>query len=217
MSQFNPNATEQQSFDQDLVPTGVHAARCARVIEIGEQHSPRFDVEDPDTGEIKKSIYDKAVIVLSLSNLTYDFKGLGEKQRFISKGFGITIGNSERGNMKEYTRALDPDGQATCLGDFIGRGCQVSVVHKTKNEKTRADIDSVAPVLPGTEIPPLDTEPFWFEFDNPNGDLWVLIPEFTQNLVKAAVNYPGSLVEQMVLAIEGEIAATAISVDDSPI
>ena len=72
-------------------------------------------------------------------------------------------------------------------------------------------IKQISPLIAGIEVEPLDTDPFWFEWDNPDGDLWVRIPEFQKNLIRGsmdgkilpAVNYPGSLVEQMVLAIEG--------------
>lgn len=190
MSEFNPNAKEG-TFERELVPAGAHAARCVRVIEIGKQYSKLYDNES-----------NKVIIVLSLPHVLVNVGG-EEKQAFVSNPFGITISNNDRSSMKQYTRALDPTGEAKSLGDFLNKPCQVQVVHKPSGEKTFARLDSVAPIIPGFPVPDLDTEPLWFRWNQPDPEVWAKLPDFQKELIKEATNYHGSYVEEMVHAIEG--------------
>jgi hypothetical protein len=190
---FNPNAKDSGTFERELIPHGTHAARCARVIEIGKQYSNLYDNES-----------NKVVIVLSLPHVLMNIGG-EEKQAFISNPFGITISNNDKSSMKQYTRALDPKGEATSLGDFLNKVCQVFVTHRTKDDKTFARLDSVAPILPGFPVPELDTEPLWFQWNKPDADVWAKLPDFQKELIKKATNYAGSYVEEMVNGSHSDI------------
>jgi hypothetical protein len=186
---FNPNAEDTRTFDRELLPAKKPLmARCARIIEIGKQAS-------------QYGVHNKAVIALNLPDFSMDIGG-ESKQRMLSNPYGINMSNNENSSMRQYSKALNPD--ASCLGDFLNHTCQVTVVHYTKgNGETGEKIDSIAPLIAGIEVPPLDIEPYWFEWNNPDGDVWALVPEFTRTLIQGAVNYPGSLVEEMVNALEG--------------
>ena len=183
MTDFNP-FSEAKSFDRELIPEGPHAARCVRLIEIGKQYSELYDNEQ-----------NKVVIVFSIPGVTMEING-EEKQKFISAPYGITISNSDRSSMKQYARALCPKGGAS-LGDFLGKPCQIYVKHVTKNDRTQDRLDSISPLLPGIQVPDLDTEPFWFQWNKPDPEIWAKIPEFTKDLARAATNYPGSYVEEI--------------------
>jgi hypothetical protein len=191
MSEFNPNAKDG-GFERELIPSGTHAARCARVIEIGKQYSKLYDNES-----------NKVIIVLSLPHVLINMGG-EEKQAFVSNPFGITISNNDRSSMKQYTRALDPKGEAKSLGDFLNKTCQVLITHRTKGDgKVFAQLDSVAPILPGFEVPDLDTDPLWFRWNSPDAEVWKKLPDFQKNLIKEATNYHGSKVWEMVNDVEG--------------
>ena len=188
MTEFNPFAT---GGEREAIEEGPHAVRCVRVIEIGQQSSERYP--DPKN---------KVIIVFSVPDSMIEING-EMKQRFISNPFGITISNSPKGTMSQYARALCPKGGPQGnLGDFLNQPCQIVVKHVTKKDRVLETIDSIAPILPGTPVPELDTEPFWFRWNKPDPALWVQIPEFTQKLIKEADNYTGSYVEEMVRAIE---------------
>lgn len=190
MNEFNPNAKDS-GFERELIPAGTHAARCVRVIEIGKQYSKLYDNES-----------NKVIIVLSLPHVLVTVGG-EEKQAFISNPFGITISNNDRSSMKQYTRALDPKGEAKSLGDFLNQVCQVLVTHRQKDDKTYARLDSIAPILPGFPVPELDTEPLWFRWQAPDPEVWKKLPDFQKELIKEATNYHGSYVEEMVKSVEG--------------
>jgi len=185
MAAFNPNA--ETSFEQ--IPEGIYLARCVRVIELGDQASELYPDPKP-----------KAQIVLSIPAHTVTVNG-EEKQSFISNLYGITMSSSDRSTMKQYTRALDPKGQATSINYFLDQPCQVTVKH---NQKGRAVIDSIAPVVPGTEVPAVDTPLLYFSQVNPDPEVWAQVPEITKQIIKEAVSYPGSKVEAMVKSLEAE-------------
>jgi hypothetical protein len=149
-----------------------------------------------DKPEVPK---DKAVIVFSLPEVIFEFGELGEKQAFISNPFGITMSTNDRATMKLYAKALDPQGQGSDLGSaFLNKPCQLVVKHKEREGKpTVAVIDSVAAIHPSMQVPEADTEPFWFKWDEPDHQTLQMIPEFTQNLMKEAVNYEGSKVQAL--------------------
>lgn len=185
---FNPNAKEETNFERELIPEGPHVARCVRVIEIGKQHSELYDVTN-----------NKAIIVFSLPNVIMNFGELGDKQAFISHPFGITISNNDKSTMKQYVKALDPHGEAQNLGDFLNKACQISIKHKERTDKPPvAQIDSVAPLLPGLEVPELDTDPFWFKWNQPDPEIYEKLNDFTKDQIKGATNYADSLVQLMV-------------------
>ena len=187
MTDFNPSADDTGPFEFELAPEGPTAVRCARIIEVGEQSS-------------QYGVQNRAVIALSLP-YTFEYKG-ETKQKMLSNPYGITISNNERSSMRQYTNALNPD--AKNLGDFLNCVAQITVVHRKNktNDRVSERIDNISPLLPGTPVPELDTEPFWFKWDDPDTLVWSMIPEFTKNLIENAVNYPGSKVEEMVLQAE---------------
>lgn len=187
--EFNPFDNQPQTFDRELIPEGPYAARCARVIEIGVQSSELYGDQN------------KAVIALSIPSLKIEING-EEKQRFISKPYGIKVSNSDLSKMKQYAQAFCPDGGKN-LGDFINKPCQIYVKHRPNKTGDRVfeDINSISPILPSVEVPELDTEPFWFQWNKPDPEVWKRIPEFTQNLIKQAANYSGSFVEDMVRSL----------------
>lgn len=188
-SRFNPNSKDnKKSFE--LIPKGPHMARCSRIIEIGIQNSPQYGPSD------------KVVIAFNLPNVTMTMGDGTTKQRMISNPFGITLSSDEKSNMFKYTKALDPNGEATNLGDFLNKPCQIVIGHHAsgKDGTVRDRLDSVSPILPGLPVPDLDIEPFWFEWDRPSQEVWKKIPKFTQDLIRQATNLPGSKVEAMIAA-----------------
>ena len=186
MAKFNPSAKESKP-QFELIAEGPHPARCSRIIEIGEQES-------------QYGVQTKVIIAFNVTDSFITMSDGTQKQRMISNPFGITMSNNEKSTMAQYTKALNP--RAADLGDFLNRTCQVSVIHYKKDDIVRDRLDSVAPIIPGLQIPELDITPFWFKWDAPEVEQWELIPEFTQNLIRNAKNFKGSAVEDMIKAYE---------------
>lgn len=196
MTEFNP-FEKASSFEKDLIPEGPHAVRCVRVLEIGQQSSPKYPDPKP-----------KVVVAFTLPNITIDIGG-EEKQRMISNPFGITISNDDRSTMSQYARALCPQGGAS-MGDFLGRAAQAYIRHRPGKEgRVYEDIDSLAALLPGVDVPEADLPLLWLKWNDPDPEVYSQIPAFTQNMIKQAANYHGSKMEEMVLAFEGDQSAAS--------
>lgn len=182
MPAFKPHAKDSGK-QYDLVPKGPTVARLARIIEIGQQSG-------------KYGTQSKAVFSFSLPSHTMDIGG-EKKQRFIGSPFGVNLSNNEGSTIYQYCKSLDPNEESQDLGGLLGRACQIQIAHvpKQKDGSMMDKIDSTSPLLPGLTVPPLDTEPFWFQWDKPNKALVTKIPEFIRNLMKEAIDYPGSAVE----------------------
>jgi len=191
VSEFNPFDQSSGNNERELIPQGPHAARCVRVLEIGKQTSVKYP--DPK---------DKVVIAFTVPGCTIEING-EEKQRMISNQFGLTISNYEKAPLKRYADALCPEGGSN-FGDFLGKAAQLYVKHTPPNKdgKVYEKIDSVAALLPGIIVPEPDVPMLWLKWNDPDPEVYSQIPEFTQNLIKEAVNYRGSKMEEMVNAYE---------------
>lgn len=192
MTEFNPFDDTSGGFERELIPEGPHAARCARVIELGIQHSPKYPDSDAD----------KVAISFAVPGFTINING-EEKQRFIGNPFGITKSSFEKSTLRQYARALCPEGGSS-LGDFGGKPCQIYVTHPpvAADKRPYDKVDSVSPLLPGIEVEELDVPFIWFQWNKPDPEVWALIPSFQQELIMGATNYPGSYVEEMVNGID---------------
>ena len=190
--EYNP-FDEGDSFERELIPEGPHAVRCARVIEIGKHWSEMYKKED-----------DKVVVVFAVPAHTIEING-EQKQRLISNPFGINKTKGEKATIRQYTRALCPQG-GTGLKDFLNQTAQIWVEHKAREGKSTIDkINSIAPLLPGAfPVPELDIPEVLLLWNDPDPLMWDMVPKFTQDMVKGAVNYPGSYMEEMVNAYESE-------------
>lgn len=200
MPRFNPNNKDNKTFE--LIPKGPQMARCSRIVEIGVQESPQYGDSD------------KVVIAFNLPNVLMTMADGTQKQRMVSNPFGITKSSDEKSNMHKYTKALDPNGTAQYLGDFLNQPCQVVIGHVTKDGTTRDRLDSVSPILPGIPVPELDIEPLFFEWDYPSQEVWKKLPKFTQDLIRKAKNLPGSKVEAMIAA--DDAGQTYVNDDELP-
>ncbi len=194
MAEFNPSKPD--SFQRELIPEGPHAARCVRIIELGDQSS-------------RYGVVPKAVIVLSVPGVTMEYNG-EQKQAHISNGYGINISSSDKGFMRDYTNALNPNAQN--LGGFLDETCQIHVEHEKEKDPVRQKIKQISALIEGIPVAEADTKLFWLRWLEPDPEVWEMISNFQKNLIRGsldgkilpAVNYRGSAMEEMVHMIEGE-------------
>ena len=179
--EFNPNA-ESSSFEQ--IPDGVYVGRCVRLVELGQQSSEMYP--EPKW---------KVQIWLTVPKAPPVMVNGEEKQPTIGNLYGITMSTSDKGTMKQYASALDPMKQGTNLGYFLDQPCQFTV---KANQKGRATIDQIGPVVPGTEVPEVDIPLLHLKWAQPDPEVWKQLPEITKEIIKGADNYSGSLMEAMV-------------------
>jgi hypothetical protein len=171
---------------------GTIPARLARIIELGE-HDGKYGVKD------------QLQLWFSLpTRLITDEGDYQGKQHMVRTQY-LTKSSNEKAALMKYVTVLKPS--ATDLGELLNQPCYLNIVHnevKTGDKvAVYANIMGIMPVPEGMTVGELDTEPFYFDFDNPDETVWEKnLSDYSREKIKEANNYPGSAVERMVLGLE---------------
>lgn len=175
---------------------GTVPARVARIIEIGEHASFKYGVKD------------QVQIWYSLPTRLISEEGDFQGKQHQIRTPRMTKSSNERAALMKHVDALKPD--ATGLGELLNRPCYLTIVHnKAKDskgtEQTYANITGVMAVPEGMTVGEIDTTPFYFDWDNPDPEVWTkhLWDGMRETIMKAE-NYKGSAVELMVLGLEAK-------------
>lgn len=192
-----------------------YMARIALVVDLGVQN------QRPYKGQEKPPAQELLITYELVSEFMKDEDGNDdpERPRWISERFPLFNLNAERAKSTKRYLALDP--KLAHEGDFsqlAGAACLVTVVNNERDGRVYNNVGNVSPPLKGVDIPANVNEPVVFDFDSPDPDAWERIPEWIQNIVKEALNYPGSRVQSMVEGTEvEEESPAAVADDDIPV
>lgn len=168
---FNPQVVETKEFD--LIPEGLHAARVARVIELGVQKTPYGDKE-------------QVVFEFVLPNETIEIDGV-EKQK-MKWGWPLNQTSNPDGNLMKLVKAIKPD--ATSLAQLVGLPCMLEISHaEDKKGVMRDNISNVTKPMAGIDIPEPDIDTYFYEFSNGEDAVFDNLNEYRQKQIKAAVNW----------------------------
>jgi hypothetical protein len=143
-----PIDTTKKETTKQLVPAGNHVARIYSILHLGTtEEDTKWGLKDMN----------KVRITWELPHETRVFKeGEEEKPLVISQEYNLTFG--EMSNMyKLLTQLLGKDaiaeGEIFDVESLIDMPCMVNITHKTKGDKTYANILSVAPLPKGMPAP----------------------------------------------------------------
>jgi len=171
---------------------GVVPARLARVIEVG--------VHDTFYGE-----KDQVILFYSLPTRIIEAEGDYNGKQHMIRTAPLRKSSSDKATLMEHVNVLNP--AATDLDQLLDKPCFVTIIHNEVESggasRTFANISNVSGVPEGIEVGALDTTPFYFDYDNPDEDIWTSqLWDGVRDQIKDAKNYPGSKVEEMVLRLE---------------
>jgi hypothetical protein len=167
---------------RDPTPSGLHAARCVALYEIGT-------VEDVFEGQAKSQF--KVSIGFELPNHLLDFEENGvavKKPAMISQTF--TLSAHEKAKLRKFMESWrgakykDGEFENVDLSRMLGVTCMLNVIHTTKGENTYANIDSVMPVMQGIQIPPQFNPSKYLAYDNWNQQLFDSLPKFLKEMIQ---------------------------------
>lgn len=192
---FNPQKPPAKTVgDFELIEEGLHPARLARIIELGDQ-------------EDKYGVKTKVAFGFTLPGVKVEVGG-EMKQRMVWT-FPLNMTSNPDSTVMKYIKALN--GAATEWSEVINRPCMIEITHKTKDGVTSANLTNVVKPMAGLAVEEPDCDVYIFDFENPNKDVWEKLSEARQNQIKGAKNYTGSAVEAMV---EGKTQAVAAESED---
>ncbi len=178
-----------QGFDP--IPEGVYQGVCYSVFGVGSQYSEKFD---------KSS--NKALIIWEIPEQRIDIEKDGKMQnlpRVISKQYTLTLG--EKANLRKDLESwrgkafTAEELEGFDLHKLIGANCMIQIIHKSKDNKTYANISAILPLYKGLkkfepENPtvvysledgePPETTPKWIVELIHNSEEWVAAHSGTQ-------------------------------------
>lgn len=173
---------QESSAKRELVPSGTHAARIVRIIEIGrtsymylgeEKHKHAVEITFELPTELRVFNEEKGEQPMVVS-LEYNLS------RYEKAKLMIHLGALENKVFSE-DEMLDLD-----VASYIGRACMVTIVHKVSAKgNTYANVQGVSSVPKGLEVPPMINQPLVWDYDT-NFALDVLnsFPVWLQDKIK---------------------------------
>ena len=174
-----------------------YMARLVQVIDLGVQNQRPFQGrEKPPAQEIMLT-YELA------GEFMPDDDGNPDEQRprWISERMPLHNLRADKAKSTKRYMALDP--KLSYGGDFsqlLGKACLVAIVNNEKDGRVYNNIGGVTQPLKGVPVPDLVNDPVAFDFDEPDLDVFLSMPDWIQGIIKDALNYKGSKLQA---AVEG--------------
>lgn len=191
---LNPQEKQSNAPSIPNPAPGVVPGRIARVIEIGE-HETFYGVKD------------QVIIYVSLPTRLIDApdSDYHGKQHMVRSKPLRKSSNEKAALMQQWIEVLHP--QCTDLRQLLNLPCFVNIQNnevETNGEKrTFTNIIQVSGVPEGIDVGELDTPTIYFDFDNPDEDVWTdQLWDSIREKIMSAKNYHGSKVEEMVLRLQ---------------
>jgi hypothetical protein len=188
------NPQEKGKSQIGIPAAGTIPARCARIVELGQHDHSKYGVKD------------QVQIWYSLPTRLITDEGDYQGKQHMIRTQRMTKSSNEKAALMKHVTVLNP--QATSLTDLLNQPCYITVVHNevkdsTGKVNTYANLMGLMSVPEGMAVGNLDTDPFYFDFDNPDAEVWTKhLWDNVKEYIQEAVNYKGSAVERMVLGLE---------------
>lgn len=191
-------AENKMSKTKDYPQGGTHMARLVGLTDLG--HQPGFEFrgqEIPSSWKIE---------------FTYELPNSKTKDgrpHWISEEVKVNDfeGKGITSTMMARVRTIDKDNvsqDGKDLTKMLSLPCMVTVTVDDKGYPKLKGQAAVSGIPMGMEVPPLENDPFTFDMDEPNMEIWETFPEFKKDKIQAALNFQEtSLCRE--LAMDGDL------------
>lgn len=159
-------------------PEGTHLAICFRIVDLGVQ---------PDSGFGERH---KLCLSWELPNETVK-TDQGEKPMGVSKTYTFSL-NSRATLRTDLTRWRGRDFtpeelKGFSLSKILGKPCQLSVIHETKDGKVRGRIDGVFAAPKGMPVPAPVNPLVEYSLEQGKDKVYAALPEWIRKMVDAGL------------------------------
>ena len=161
----------------------THMARLVGLVDLG--HQPGFSVN----GREYPSKWKTEFIYELPNSLTRDGRPHWAREDVNQDDFE---GKGLTSKMMARVRSLDPDNESNngkSLIKLLGKPCMVTLTPNKNNYPKIKGIPDVTAIPLGIEVPPLVNEPFAFDMENPDLEIWEQLGRFTREKIQRALNY----------------------------
>ena len=183
---------------RENIGNGQYPARIVQIVDWGMQ-------ENEYEGDVK--VQHRVWINFELPTKRIDIEKDGETKsmpRWLGKQY--TLSSHEQSTMYKMISSIAPmfDFEEDGLEDLIGVECMVAV-GTTSGGKDK--VTGVNPPIDGMEIPELENDTLIFDTSDPDYDTFLKIPDWMKKEVVGAVDFEGSVVEQLLKANKFKLEA----------
>ena len=184
---------------KDVPEKGNHFARLVGITDLG--HQPGFEYRGKDV----ESQYKVTFTYELVNSLMED-----GRPHWVSEDFKVSNWIGKNGGfdstMMSRVKSIDVADDSNLgedLRELLGKPCMVTVSLTEAGWPKVAGQAAVSMIPAGMTVPDLVNEPFAFDMDNPDMDVWMRLTEFTKEKIKKALNFHESkLFENLAAADE---------------
>ncbi len=182
-------AMKNAASNRPIPDEGVVPARLAYIIEVGEHEQGEFGVKD------------QVFLHYTLPTRIIP-EGEYEGKQFMIRTAPLRNSVSEKAALWKHRIVLAPEGNET-HEELLTKAAFLTITHnevKRSGTTTKyANITNVSGVPEGMEVGDSDVTPFYFDYDNPDADIWTdRLWDQIREKIQESLNYEGSKVELMV-------------------
>jgi len=187
--------------DFGVIEPDTYEARLVQIIDLGVQTQIDYQTKEP------KPSQNRAILTFEFPTERIEVKG-EDRPRWYSREY--TLSSHEKAGIMKVVAALDPKWDVDKpLSDLLGKPCQVCIEH-TSGGKPK--ITNIVKVGKSMKVGELENPATFFDFDDPNIDLFKTFPQWIQEKIKEAENYSGSTLETKLALAENDLDLD----DDTP-
>lgn len=167
---------------EERIPEGTYMGRFSAVIDLGIQ--PQTDWQTGEPTDPKARVLITWTLPTETIEREHDDGTVEKLPRLISKEY--TLSNYDQSNLMKLVKVMAPG--LKDLTELLGQACMVSIGSTVNGN---AKVTSVVKAPAGMPIDELESQPQHFDFDNPDQELFLLLPQWVRNKIKEANNYTG--------------------------
>ena len=173
------------------VDGGTYMAVCIGVIDLGEQYR-QFEKQ-------KQGRYvNECMFLFEIPSERVQVDG-EDKPRWLSTK-RLTVSLHERSALYQMLTSwrgrplsdaeLDPTGDGFDLSQMLGTGAMLSVSVVERDDGSRHNkIEAVTGFPKGIEVPKVESEPLFFDADEPDMDMLEKMPEWIQDIIRKSTQF----------------------------
>lgn len=173
--------TENSTTSIAPIPEGTHLAVCYMLVDLGVQYS-----------EVFKNSSRKVLIGWEIPGETYETED-GVKNRTITNRYTASIndGSNLRRDLSAWRGRdfTEEELEEFNLRNIVGKSCLLNIIHKVKNGRTYANIQSIMALPKGMQKGTGTYTPIVFDLDEVTVDEVDNLPQWVADVVKKSLTY----------------------------
>lgn len=178
---------EETKSDLGRVGEGTYMARVVSVIDLGKHQRKNWKTQEVELDKHNNPIIDRMLLVNFELPTERVVIGEDDKPRWLTKEYKLSF--FEKSALTGLINAVSNGEQLKTLDQMIDRTCMVQV-GTTSGGKDK--VVAVSPMLKGMEVPELQNPTKVFDIDDPDLEVWKVLPNFIKEKIKASENFAES-------------------------